>query len=169
MLVKVLLRILESSQFCARIANVRQELKLLFSILIFLCGCPGVYICVPTPAVRFLNTLLWIYTVSLAVLSWPLPSHVNPPVAGSGTSKLIASFFPPEVEPSKVQLRISTLLEASISMKCADVSDIRANVIPSIRMFFVCPIRIAAFPPNSLSKTTFPLPIILMSWTPLYP
>ena len=56
----VLLRIYESSQFCALIAKVLQVLKLLFSMRILLCGCPGVYMCVPIPAVRFLNTLLWI-------------------------------------------------------------------------------------------------------------
>ena len=56
-LVNVLFLIVEFSQFWALMANTLQELNVLFSMRIFRWGCPGVYIWVPTPAARFLNTL----------------------------------------------------------------------------------------------------------------
>ena len=56
-LVKVLFLIVEFSLFWALLCYFQDDLIVLFSLRIFRWGCPGVYIWVPTPAARFLNTL----------------------------------------------------------------------------------------------------------------
>lgn len=117
---------------------------------------------------EILNTLLWIYTVSLAVLSRPLPSYVNPRLQDPGRLNWLLLSFLRKWNPQRYSYGSLHYWSIHLNEMCRCIGH-TGKCDPFDQMFFVCPIRIAAFPPNSLSKTTFPLPIILMSWTPLYP